>query len=1393
MKHRNLLPFWITTGTLILTIWALFPGGESWAATGIITTVTGTGELGYSGDGGQATKAKLNLPSGVFVDLQGNLFVVDTHNHRIRRVDGQTGIVTTIAGTGQAGFSGDWDLSIKAELNFPSSVFVDTEGNIFIADSNNHSVRRIDRQTGIIATVAGTGEAGFSGDGGKATEAMLNIPSSIFVDSMSNLFIADTQNHRIRRVDGQTGLINTIAGIGEIGFSGDGDQTTEARLFAPEGVFVDPAGNIFIADKGNNRVRRVDRLTGIIGTVAGGGSAGLGDFGKATEAWLWSPTGVFVDAIGNLFIADSSNHRIRRVDGQTGLITTVAGTGEWGFSGEGGKAVEAVLAGPNGVFVDSEGNLLIADRGNNRIRRVEGIATPTTLGSVFTPSVVNVLPLAPNPNPPRLTVMLNGVGYLYYRAVDVKMTPVRDMIATYTVNGGTYSSKPTDENGVLIIPVETTGFLPGEFLNISITHMGSAMLTAPITARVAVIPRSYQHVWGLGKSIAGKVGVAVGRVYIKGETEAGISYALNEKDELVVGRTAELGLGGGIGVSTPGAKLTIGATQAGALAEAHAEIILYRLLADEYLFSDRHEREQQMAQSALFMGSVMYFAGAGAIKLPFIPHLTDVLIEHVLFDYEDYRTKESVALGAQINAGASAFAGISIGGFTSNGKQQLVGMSLQGDAGLTLGAEVEHIKYYEESAHVATGYAMSQMLETELNIAALLGNVMVPAKQLPIGYARDDVYASAGMDFGKSGFAGFFAAFGIDTLSEFREEYIVNIYGEPLGFLFSIGNLKWTITFIVAGEDIADIQQSVANLAAFLDIAMQPQGGEVQIGRDAIVTELRSLLGKLATLSVTYVVTEGTVEEIRFSLSLSVGGSFEIEASESIDRTTLEGVFLGGIFFPQASYADHPKSSAELASIINDALKGSWEIVKDKFRRAKDKVVAGAEAVVEAVVTTVEGGVEVVKGSAKLVAKFSRDLEVELVTWGRKLKELVTPAPAGPMTKYQQALAQAMTPVVGGYYQFAPEGETFVEPGTLTISYTDDEITQLGINEASLRISYWHPTESRWISVGGKVNTIDNSVTATITALHLYAITFDATPPGIGQLVPRPDSVITDPRMAIRASIVDDTDQLDTSSIVVLLDNVEVFYIFDGEFVIHAPTSLSVGNHTVTVKASDLFGNMAEQTWSFTLRNPAAAPWDVDGNGIVDMSDLMLVGSAFGMSIDETPFDLNSDGEVNIVDLIIVAMHYGETTDLGAPSAAHSPSASHVNALERWLRTAKAADDGSEIFRRGITVLERLLSAIIPEQTALLQNFPNPFNPDTWIPYQLSDASEVSITIYDATGRIIKSLELGYKSAGIYRTQATAAHWDGRNETGESVASGVYFALLKAGEYQQIRRMVLVK
>ncbi|MDA2933392.1 IPT/TIG domain-containing protein [Acidobacteria bacterium AH-259-D05] len=337
---------------------------------GIITTVAGSGAFSFFGDEGSATAAALDLPDGVAVDGAGNLFIADTFNSRIRKVDGQ-GIITTVAGTGEFGFSGDEGPATAAQLFDPRGVEVDEAGNLFIADTLNDRIRRVDAVTGVITTMAGTGEETFSGEGGPATAAALNEPSGVVLDSAGNLFIADTLNHRIRRVDAVTGVMTTMAGTGEETFSGEGGPATTAALKEPFGVAVDEAGNLFIADTFNHRIRRVDATTGIITTVAGTGEATFsGDAGPAVAAALYRPTGVVLDSAGNLFIADDFNERVRRVDAVTGVITTVAGTGQARFSGDGGLAAGASFFGPVGLALDAAGNLFIADEFNNRIRAV---------------------------------------------------------------------------------------------------------------------------------------------------------------------------------------------------------------------------------------------------------------------------------------------------------------------------------------------------------------------------------------------------------------------------------------------------------------------------------------------------------------------------------------------------------------------------------------------------------------------------------------------------------------------------------------------------------------------------------------------------------------------------------------------------------------------------------------------------------------------------------------------------------------------------------------------------------------------------------------------------------------------------------------------------------------
>jgi hypothetical protein len=333
----------------------------------IISTVAGDGTGGFAGDGGAATSASLDNPYGVTLDAAGNLYIADLLNHRIRKV-ATDGTISTVAGNGSTTFAGDGGAATSASLSEPVDVALDAAGNLYIADENNHRIRKVTTD-GIISTVAGSDTAGFAGDGGAATSASLTRPRSVTLDAAGNLYIADSRNHRIRKV-ATDGTISTVAGNSLAGgFAGDGGAATSASLKYPRGVTLDAAGNLYIADQFNHRIRKV-ATDGTISTVAGNGTPTFaGDGGAATSASLNTPSAVSLDAAGNLYIADFNNHRIRKVD-TDGIISTVAGNDTPGFAGDDGAATSASLYRPSGVTLDAAGNLYIADNGNNRIRKL---------------------------------------------------------------------------------------------------------------------------------------------------------------------------------------------------------------------------------------------------------------------------------------------------------------------------------------------------------------------------------------------------------------------------------------------------------------------------------------------------------------------------------------------------------------------------------------------------------------------------------------------------------------------------------------------------------------------------------------------------------------------------------------------------------------------------------------------------------------------------------------------------------------------------------------------------------------------------------------------------------------------------------------------------------------
>jgi len=463
-------------------------GGLGALIPGTAQTIAGDGRWqdSFVGDGNLATQAELFLPSAVALDGAGNLYIADSNHNRIRMVCAGTtatiagttcsgaGIISTIAGVdGTSGYAGDGGAASSriTELNLPSGVAVDGAGNLFIADSGNNVVREISAATGVITTIAGNHTAGFSGDGGVATSAELNQPFGLGLDPAGNLFIADIGNNRVRAIcaapgtlDGAgcpaRGAIVTVAGNGNAGATGDGGQAAAAELNGPYAVAVDPAGNLFIADTQNNRVRAVCATAssnilgtactaaGVISTVAGNGTGDFaGDGGAASAAEVNSPSGLAFDPAGNLYIADTQNYRIREVTAKSAVIFTIAGNGSADFGGDNGVATDAGIHGPYGIALDHDGNLIVADFFDQRIRTVQTNLTQVSI----------TLPIRQGytSDPVPVEVANNGTDSLALTSLVAGVNTAIDPATTTCPNGGSLTVSQTCVVGVEFAPAKT--------------------------------------------------------------------------------------------------------------------------------------------------------------------------------------------------------------------------------------------------------------------------------------------------------------------------------------------------------------------------------------------------------------------------------------------------------------------------------------------------------------------------------------------------------------------------------------------------------------------------------------------------------------------------------------------------------------------------------------------------------------------------------------------------------------------------------------------------------------------------------------------------------------------------------------------------------------------------
>jgi DNA-binding beta-propeller fold protein YncE len=341
---------------------------QSW----MISTAVGTGQKGFAGDGGPARAALLNGPFDIGFDAAGNLYFSDTFNHRIRRVDAATGVISTVAGSGEAGYSGDGGPAVAARLNEPYGIALDRAGNIYIADRHNHCVRRVDARSGVITTFAGNGASGFGGDGGPAAMAEMVEPNGLAFDPTERrLYIADVSDNRVRAVDLASGTIATVAGTSAAAHSGDGGPAVSAGVFGARAVKVAADGTLYILERQGSTLRAVDPRSGVITRVAGTGERAYGgDGGPALKAVFNAPKEMALDRDGNILIVDTENHRIRLIDRRTGTVSAIAGSGEKGGGGDGGPATAASLDRPHGAAMGPDGAIYIGDTNNHRIRKL---------------------------------------------------------------------------------------------------------------------------------------------------------------------------------------------------------------------------------------------------------------------------------------------------------------------------------------------------------------------------------------------------------------------------------------------------------------------------------------------------------------------------------------------------------------------------------------------------------------------------------------------------------------------------------------------------------------------------------------------------------------------------------------------------------------------------------------------------------------------------------------------------------------------------------------------------------------------------------------------------------------------------------------------------------------
>jgi sugar lactone lactonase YvrE len=473
---------------------------------GIISTIAGNGISGYSGDGGPAKSAMVSFPTGLVIDGSGNIWFSDNGNNRVRKIDGN-GVINTVAGNGTAGYSGDGGPATSAELNSPWGLAV-VGGKLYIADFANNVVRRV-KASGIINTVAGNGTAGFSGDGGRAKKASLNLPIAVVAQASGVFYVADLQNRRVRQVDG-SGIITTFAGNGSSGCTGDGGLATAAAIGSPNGLEIG-GGSLLIATSSCGRVRAVDLTNNTISTMAGSTAGFNGDGHPPLSTQFLSPHGLEFDASGELTIVDTGNNRVRKLDSGTQTVLTIAG----GFIGDGGSASASSLHLPLGIGFDPSGDLFIADSDNQRIRKVDGG------GSISTPVGTGFTGYTGDGGPATQATLLLPQAVAADSAGNIFLVDQAGSVLRKVDGGGTINSLPNPEPYTYYM----TSLVADSSGNVYAADVGGCVVWKITPADVATIVAGIQYECGFNGDgipatqamLSGPWGVAVdakGRIYI---------------------------------------------------------------------------------------------------------------------------------------------------------------------------------------------------------------------------------------------------------------------------------------------------------------------------------------------------------------------------------------------------------------------------------------------------------------------------------------------------------------------------------------------------------------------------------------------------------------------------------------------------------------------------------------------------------------------------------------------------------------------------------------------------------------------------------------------------------------------------------------------------------------